>query len=421
MYRGIALTPNERGAQIYHTVVNALGLTLLIYYIPRIDLSAWQQVGVFAVLAFITRLMPASLPGGIFSVSFLMDLVLLELYGTPVAVFVAALITIFPGLLQKWGESRVTGLFFRETAQKIIAVSLAGFAHALYPQSTFLSFVASFFIYFIAEIFMMALNATVEGNDTLPENLISLLQMLSLNYIVLSPLAFFMTVIYRNVHGEMKLLSILLFYLPIMLVSHSFRLYTNINRSYLNTIKTMVNAIEAKDTFTGGHSERVAEYAVAMARELNYARKDVKNLYFLALLHDCGKIGINEEILNKTEPLTTEETEHIREHVIIGARIIEKINFLHHRADVVLHHHEKYDGTGHPSGLKGTEIPTEARLLAVVDAYDAMMHDRPYRGAGTQREVLAEMTRLAGKQFDPALVELLKIILRKRGELQDVV
>lgn len=421
MSQGLTLTQRLPGIKTYNAIVKILGILLLIYFLPLIDISAWQQVAIFAVLAFLARVMPVNLPqGGVFSVSFLIDLVLLELYGTPVAVGAAAGITALAGLLPRSGRDKVKGVLLRETAQKIIVVSLAGAAHLL-PRNVFMTFILAFFIYFTAEIFLMALTATVEGRDTLIENLISLVQLLYLNYIVLAPLAYFMTVIYKNVQGEMKLLSILLFYLPIMLVSHSFRLYININRSYLNTIKTIVNAIEAKDPFTKGHSERVAEYAVAMAREMGYSRQDLKNLYFLALLHDCGKIGISEEILNKTVPLSPEEIEHIREHVIIGARIIEKIKFLQSSADVVMHHHERFDGSGYPSGLRGSEIPVGARIIAIVDAYDAMIHERPYRGARSRLEAIEEMTGLAGRQFDPSLVELLKKVLYKQGELKHVV
>ncbi len=421
MNEGLVLTSKTPAIRIYNNFLNILGIVLLIYYIPRIDFTAWRQVGIIAVLSFLTRLMPTKLPqGGIFSVSFLLDLVLLELYGIPVAVGVAAFNSIFAGLVLRSGEVDLKGYIFRETTQKTIIVTLAGSAFVFF-SSTFIAFVIAFGIYFMTEIFIMALNYYFEGKDSVSENMISLFQMLSLNYIVLSPLAYFMAMIYRNVYGEMKLLSILLFYIPIMLVSHSFRLYTNIKRSYLNTIKTMVNAIEAKDPFTKGHSERVAAYAVALAKEMSYSRKQLNNIYYLALLHDCGKIGVAEDILNKSVSLTLSELEAIQEHVIIGARIVEKIKFLHDSSGVVLHHHERFDGKGYPSGLKGQEIPVEARLLTIVDAYDAMLNDRPHRPARAQEEVLLEMTRLSGSQFDPALVQLFKIVLYKRGELEHVI
>lgn len=413
------MTPKTTREKIYHTSITVTGFALLISLIPQINTIVWGQAAIFAVLAFLARLMPAKLPqGGVFSVSFLIDLVLLQLYGLPMAVGVAA-VTSLAGMIPKSGKVKIS-FFLRDTALKVIVVSLAGAAY-LISRESLLSFGLAFIIYFTAEIFLMALTAAVEGRETLWENLISLVQMLYLNYIVLSPLAYFMAVIYRNMQGEMKLLSILLFYLPILLVSHSFRLYININRSYLNTIKTIVNAIEAKDPFTRGHSERVAEYAMAMAREMGYPNKNLKNLYFLGLLHDCGKIGVSENVLNNSVSLNTDENEQVREHVVIGARIIEKIKFLQASADVIMHHHERFDGTGYPSGLKGAEIPLEARLLAAADAYDAMLNERPYRAAKTQQQTLAEMNELSGLQFDPAMVELLIKILRKRGELQYVV
>lgn len=187
----------------------------------------------------------------------------------------------------------------------------------------------------------------------------------------------------------------------------------NINELYVSTIQSLASAIEVKDPYTKGHSERVTKYAVALARELHLKGDDVKYIMYASILHDIGKIGIDEAILKKPAELTEVEFAQIKKHPEIGSSIISSIRFLNPIMPIILHHHEFYDGTGYPSGKKGEGIPLGARIIAVVDAYDAMIFDRPYRKGLSKEEAKQQILAGAGSQFDPEMVKILINILEK--------
>jgi len=180
----------------------------------------------------------------------------------------------------------------------------------------------------------------------------------------------------------------------------------NLKRSYFQTIKTLANAIEARDRYTAGHTDRVYRIARIIARKMGWGVKRLTELRTGCLLHDIGKIGVPDSILNKPERLTDYERNIMMKHPEMGARILKGIPFLRPIIPYILYHHEKYDGTGYPHGLKGKEIPVEGRLLAVVDTFDAMTSDRPYRKGLPAERALAELREFSGTQFDPDIVEL---------------
>lgn len=170
-------------------------------------------------------------------------------------------------------------------------------------------------------------------------------------------------------------------------------------------VRAMSSAIDAKDPYTRGHSERVARVAVRIAEEMNCDENTLRTLYLGGLLHDVGKIGVNDDVLRKPGKLTDAEYEHIKTHVEIGYRILRGLKKMGHLLPIVLHHHESWDGSGYPFGLSGTNIPFLARIVAVADAYDAMASDRPYR-QGMPDEKLDSIFRAGGgKQWDPEVVE----------------
>jgi putative nucleotidyltransferase with HDIG domain len=174
---------------------------------------------------------------------------------------------------------------------------------------------------------------------------------------------------------------------------------------FFSTIRTLVATIEAKDHYTAGHTERVASYALQIARELDFSNEDLEDLKLGGLLHDVGKIGIPEKILKKPGKLTAEEFGVMKGHPAIGAKIAGNIENIDRVREIVLHHHEKWDGTGYPGGLKGERIPLGARVLAAADAYDAMTSHRTYRRDFSPEEVVTEFKRVSGFQFDPQVVE----------------
>ncbi len=190
------------------------------------------------------------------------------------------------------------------------------------------------------------------------------------------------------------------------------RLYSELQNTYLSTIKVLVSTIEAKDSYTRGHTERVADYAKMLAYEMGLSKKDREIVAFGAVLHDIGKLGVYENILNKPGALTEKEWEIVKSHPEVGANIIKNMKFLEAACDLVRHHHERLDGKGYPDGLAGSEISIGARIVAVADSFDAMTSDRPYRQAYTIDEAL-EQLRMQDDKFDREVVSFLELIVKK--------
>lgn len=170
-----------------------------------------------------------------------------------------------------------------------------------------------------------------------------------------------------------------------------------------DVVIALARTIDAKDKYTNGHSSRVSEYAVKLAEKLGFDDNELKNLEREALLHDIGKIGVPDSILNKPTKLNDYEYMAIREHTIIGKKIVDGLEDMKYVGDVAMYHHERYDGTGYPRGLKGEEIPLHARIVALADAYDAMHSERVYRKALSRDKIIQEIEEGRGTQFDPNL------------------
>lgn len=187
-----------------------------------------------------------------------------------------------------------------------------------------------------------------------------------------------------------------------------------INKMTLQTINAIASTIDAKDEYTNGHSGRVADYSCEIARELGLSEEECRNIHSVALLHDIGKIGIPDSILNKPGRLTEEEYHMMRQHAAIGGEILKDVNILPGLEAGARYHHERYDGRGYPEGLKGDRIPLIARIIAVADAYDAMTSNRVYRNRLTHDRVIEELHNGSGTQFDPVVLSaMFKLIDRK--------
>jgi putative nucleotidyltransferase with HDIG domain len=177
--------------------------------------------------------------------------------------------------------------------------------------------------------------------------------------------------------------------------------------SYVATVRALTNAVEARDAYTGKHAERVAAYALELARRIDPTIAEDPQCEFGFLLHDVGKVAIPDGILHKPEPLLEEESRLMRRHPVIGAEIVGAVPFLAEAAAIVRSHHERFDGSGYPDGLAGEEIPLAARIFAVADAFDAITTERPYRPAASFAEARAAIADAAGTHFDPAVVAAL--------------
>jgi putative nucleotidyltransferase with HDIG domain len=185
----------------------------------------------------------------------------------------------------------------------------------------------------------------------------------------------------------------------------------------VGTAAALANALEARDDYTAGHAREIAELAAAVGTRLGMSDDELDELRFGAIFHDIGKIAVPDEVLRKPEPLTEDERGLMERHTIVGAEILEPIPGLGDVRDLVRHSHERWDGTGYPDGLKGDLIPLGSRVISVVDAWHAMVTDRPYREAMGEPDAKGELRANAGLQFDPVVVEAFLAMLAERGQV----
>ena len=188
--------------------------------------------------------------------------------------------------------------------------------------------------------------------------------------------------------------------------------YRILKKAHLDSVKVLAEAIDAKDPYTLGHSDRVRRMSLKIAIHLGFPEDRMESLEYGALLHDIGKIGIKDEVLQKQAALSPREYQYIQEHPLIGVKIVEGVDFFKDKVPMIRHHHEHYDGNGYPDGLAGDTIPLEARIIAIPDAFDAMTSMRPHRNAMPLEDVLLELESHKGKQFDPHVLE---IFLREKA------
>ena len=176
---------------------------------------------------------------------------------------------------------------------------------------------------------------------------------------------------------------------------------------FFHVVQSLTDAIDAKDTYTNGHSKRVAAYSQEIAKRFGYDEKQLNDIYMMGMLHDVGKIGVPSAVINKPGRLTDEEFDIIKQHPVIGYNILENIEEMPSLSTGARWHHERYDGRGYPDGIEGDEIPEEARIIAVADAYDAMTSKRSYRDALPQEVVRSEIEKGRGSQFDPKFADIM--------------
>lgn len=197
-----------------------------------------------------------------------------------------------------------------------------------------------------------------------------------------------------------------LFFIPLLLARYSMKLYFDSQKMSMETIHALNDALLVKDNYTSTHTERVEEYAVMLGKVLNYNASSLDRLRKAARLHDIGKIGIPDGILNKTGQLTKDEYEQIKEHAAMGAQILGNVDSLKRISEIVRYHHERPDGKGYPDGLTDEKIPRDAAILSIADTYDAMTSDRPYRKALPKEVAVAELKKYKGTQFNAYLVDV---------------
>ncbi|MBU1035625.1 HD-GYP domain-containing protein [bacterium] len=407
--------------KVYIVVVTALAIPLFIYLIPSFPSlsNIWPVLIFFLALSTFAEFIPVDLPiGGVMSIGFPIDFVLILVYGPALAM----LVSVLGALISEIIERKISWYKILFNASQL-ALS-AGIAGLVYQYTGGIIGFQNFFrfifpaalcaiIYCLVNLVLVTMFISLDqGSRITAVWRINFKDVLP-TYLAEAPLGFLMAIVYV----EVGIFGILLFFLPLLLARRSFELYTKMRKMYLETIRALAAAIDAKDPYTKGHSERVAETSVALAQELNLSDRDIENIEYTALLHDIGKIGIADNILGKDSSLTVKEFDKIKEHTIMGANIIEPVDFLKNSYKAIYHHHERYNGKGYPDGIKSEDIPILARIIAVADAYDAMGSDRPYRKKLNKDKILKELKDQSGKQFDPEVVKaLISVLDREREE-----
>jgi len=407
--------------KIYIGVITASAIALFIYLIPSFPSlsNIWWVIFFFLTISIFAEFIPVDLPvGGVISIGFPIDFVLILVYGPALAMLITALGALIGEIIERkvpWYK-----IIFN-TSQYALTAGIAGIAYqqaggVVGAQNIFrfiLPATICALTYCIVNITLFVMVVSFAQNVRIATIWRTSIKETVPSYIAEAPMGFLMAIVYT----EVGIVGILLFFLPLLLARRSFELYTKMRKVYLDTIRALAAAIDAKDPYTKGHSERVAEMSVALAQELNLSDRDIENIEYTALLHDIGKIGIADNILGKNGSLTNKEFDKIKEHTVMGAKIIEPVDFLKDSYKAIYHHHERYNGDGYPDGIKEKDIPLSARIIAVADAYDAMGSDRPYRKKLSNDKILNELKDQSGKQFDPEVIKaFISVLKRKREE-----
>ncbi|MDV3428208.1 MAG: HD-GYP domain-containing protein [Bacillota bacterium] len=270
-------------------------------------------------------------------------------------------------------------------------------------------------IYFLVETLLISMLFSILYNKNIVKVSADYMKLSSINILAMIPFALILVISY----DANNYLGIVLVIIPILLARYTIQLKINSQNQYLETINALMHAMEARDKYTEGHSERVSDLAVSIAKELKLSEKHIEDLKIAALLHDVGKIGIDDSVLNKNGRLTDEEFQLIRKHPEIGYNILKDIKGIDKVRFIVLHHHERYDGTGYPSGLSPDQLNLEVFIIGLTDSIDAMLTDRPYRKARSMDYIISEVKNNRGTQFHPDVVDAYFRYLKKTGGMKE--
>jgi len=395
------------GAKIYLGFIGVSSiLTLYIFSHTKYTFSFWTLL-FWCILAIITESLGVELPNGAqVSVSFAISMASIVTGGPLVGAISSGTSFIFRIIKSDDGKylhllnTSVYKTFFN-TGQGIIITGLSGlayiFAGGKIGHFSILPTLVIVPVYILLNSVLLAKMISLLFGDNLVSILKNTITGVLTSAIAVSVLGIILAIAYIG-YGPM---AVLLFFAPLLLARYSFKLYIDMKSVYLQTIEALSKSLDAKDTYTSGHSSRVKDYSLRLAHFMKLTDKQIQNIEKAALLHDIGKIGIDDSILRKPSGLTNDEYNEIKMHPVIGADILENINFLKEISKIIRHHHERYDGRGYPNGLKGDEISIEAAILAIADVYDAMTSNRPYRNSLDTQTALDEIRVNSGTQFNP--------------------
>lgn len=406
--------------RIYVVLVVLAAFIFLAFNIPDRAVLGWPLLFFIVLTVVMDHFdVPLPRPNSTVTVSFAIDLALIMLMGPAVAAWANVSTIVNIRTVRDFRKSYHRMLF--NAAQLALSGGTAGYAY-LYAggrpgqirlPADIIPILAGVAAYFLVNVTLMTGVLSLSQRVSMLGVWLTNFRWAVANCLAVAALGVLIAVVFVN----MGIPGVLLLFVPLILARHTFILYMDMRNQYLSTINALTKAIDAKDHYTHAHSGRVARYAVLIAREMALAEDFTEKLEYLALMHDIGKIGIPEHILNKPFQLSDEEFDLVRSHSAVGADIIINIRFIGEYADTVRHHHERMDGRGYPDGLTGDQISVGARIVAAVDAFDAMTSERLYREPTSKQEAAAELLRCADVQFCGRVVEALVKVLRREGEI----
>lgn len=413
--------------KVYVSSIVIFGIAYLIYSINITHIYDIKSIIIFAILSIVAEslLIPTSSESAI-SVGFAIGLAAVLVLGVPEAAWIASLGIMFRTINVNGKRFHILNFPLYKTlfngADILLSAGIAGLCYEILGgtpgvinfNNLLLPLIVCILVYsIINETIISGLMSTLTGEPFL-KSLVGNLVFAARDCIFVAPLGVLMAIAYM----KYDLIGILLFLGPLLLARYSYKLYIDMRHIYIDTVKTLSQAMEVKDPYTQGHSIRVSEYAYELGSRVKLSQKKLENLKMAAVLHDIGKIGIDESILNKPGKLTEEEFDKIKQHPEIGVKIIQDIKFLKEVSQIIQDHHEKVDGTGYPNGKKQSEIGTEAAILGIADVYDALTSDRPYRKAMTVEQALAIIEEGKDKHFNARLAdEFIKMIKEQRSDM----
>jgi putative nucleotidyltransferase with HDIG domain len=394
--------------RVYTSVVSVIALMLTLALASRYPIGNWMPVLVLLVLTSATENYAFELPlAGSVSLSFAVTYAAM-LYAGPLAAVICAIAGSTNVREFREGKPLVLRLF--NVGQLALTAGISGIVYALLggrflvmgPDSgaSLLPAIAGALAFFLVNVILVGYGASILsgrpfGAILREQGFLSY----GASWLVLGLLG--LMVAHLLALGSW--IGLLLLVLPFLAARRTFRVYVELTEAYNSTVRSLVAAIEAKDPYTRGHSERVAIYSRRLAERLMLPRAEVDLVERAALLHDVGKIGIDVDTLTSPVQLAAEEVRSIRMHPVLGSELVGDVEFLSDIVPIIRHHHERFDGAGYPDGLVGSRIPQLARVLSVADSYDAMTSDRAYRPGMTSEQALTELARVAGTQLDESI------------------
>ncbi|WP_434654519.1 HD-GYP domain-containing protein [Thermoanaerobacterium thermosaccharolyticum] len=411
--------------KIYISIIVILGVSFILYSITRINYNDYIHIIIFGIIAAMCESLPIYINKDItVSVAFSVDLMAILVYGP----FVASLVS-FIGLLLQISKrnDRYEHIFnkpYYKTLFNISQIALSVGAGGLiykylgglsgtfvYPKYIFQAIIAAIVYYFLNNILVTILVSFLLNKPFIKTWTKDFSWMLT-NFLFLA----FIGILMASSFIAYGYIALVVFFIPLIMVRYMFKLNMDLKQSYYDTINALTKALEAKDRYTLGHSKSVEKLAVYLCREAGFSEAHTEMVRIAALLHDVGKIGIVENILNKPGKLSKEEYDYIKQHPVSGYEILKDVPFLKNVRYWVRYHHEWYNGNGYPDGISGRQIPLEAEILSVADVFDALVSDRPYRNAYTREEAYKIIVDSEGTQFSPRVIRLFKRAYEKNKE-----